>query len=298
LVIASYKKQKFEQRILLSIVLGIFLSWRGFLETLSYGQVDLLLGAGLLWITSSTIDSRKEGARGSAIFRVFLWALLLTVKPHMALILLPACLAFGWKECLRVLALTLVMYLLPTLWIGTDSMITLFREWIACLREQQGVAFMTGNINQAVGAVLARLSDQLESVGLLGALGILIYASVFGILALPNIRHSLCKEQSTEVKLCWMTYGISGYLLFSPLSWRWFVFLWVPVVAIISYLEEQSIKLLSAWALLAVLTNGAIAYLLGLSAADRVSFFGLYMWASCVLFLVTIVQLRKHQVVV
>ncbi|OFZ20118.1 MAG: hypothetical protein A2X94_09410 [Bdellovibrionales bacterium GWB1_55_8] len=284
-------KTDLQRRVLAALCVGVALSWQGFLETLSYGQVDLLLGAGILWITASTLDDSRRGTSRSSLFRVLLWALILIVKPHMLLILLPACFAFGWRECLSVLSATALMYVVPALWIGPTALLDLFREWFLCLREQQDYIFMIGNINQSMGAVTARLSGQLSAVGTFNTLFVGLYLVLSATLFV--LRRNRFGDGSKEEKLCWLAYGVSGYLLVSPLSWRWFVFLWVPLVAIMTYVDKKTLTPLLAWALLAVLTKKGVSPLLGVNFPDWVSFVGLYMWASFVLFSVAFSYLRR-----
>ena len=286
---------RLERQVLMALIIGILLSWHGFLETLGIGQVDLLLGAGLIGLATSVLNPSFEISQWSWIMRSFLCASILAVKPHMALAIFPFCFGMGWAECLGVAVTTLIIYFLPSMWIGLDPLVGLFREWVACLRQQQDVTFMIGNPNQAIGAVIARCLGHPDSVGLLNRVFLGIDFSVFLALAWPNLRKATNSGLGRKAQLLWLAYGISSYLLFSPLSWRWFVFLWIPVVAIIAYVDEKPLKLLSIWAFLAILNHSGMARLSGMAEGDGVSFFGFYMWASLALFVAVLVLLRQRQ---
>jgi hypothetical protein len=71
-----------------------------------------------------------------------------------------------------------------------------------------------------------------------------------------------------------MALGMSGYLLFSPLSWRWLVFFWVPIA--LTRMERPRVSL-AIWALLALATRVPFPN-------DGASAWGVFTWASLALF--------------
>ena len=281
-LLATYKNKN---QILFIIIIGIFLSWRGLFESLSYLQIDLLLGAAIVWITTSAIPTLGAHPKCPIFLRTLIWSLVLSVKPQMGIILLPAIFAFGIHEGLGIALATLFTYWAPSLWIGTESLFSLLHQWITCLRIQQDSAFMTSGLNQTAAAVIARLLHQTHAVGLLEIFCLTGYLLTVGWLAFPTIHRGIHYEKSQKIRLLWLAFGMSGYLVFCPLSWRWLTFLWVPIVAIIAALQTKPSRFTLAWLVLATLTKNGVANLFGLTAADGASQIGLYMWASTALFL-------------
>lgn len=264
-------------------VVAIALSWHAILETLSYGQVDLSLGAALVVILLPATGGQRDRSNGSKALRALLWGLILMVKPHLALVLASACVAFGWREGLRAAIATSAFLVLPALWLGPARLMALFGEWWNCLRVQQDAAFMTGNINQSLAAVLTRLMDRPQEFGALSALAVLAYLALISLFR-PVLRRRWGARGgiSPETKLALLACGLCGHLVFSPLSWRWGVFLWIPIVAIVASLQRSPLKLLP-WLVLATACVGPIASWLGLGRDDQVSFLGLSCWASLAL---------------
>ncbi len=259
-----------------AVIVATAFSWHGLLETLSYGQIDLVLGALLVLISPGPIGHSAHRSRPGQILRALLWAGVLMVKPPLALVLIPACLAMGWREGMRAAIATAVVLLIPALWLGPGALAELFGQWWTCLSVQQDAAFMTSNINQSFAAVLARLMVRQEEFGALSVLGVATYGALTLLLGL---RLRPLSGRSPEVRLGLLAFGLCGYLVFSPLSWRWGVFLWIPVVAIAAVLQRLPWKLLP-WLAIAFVSTGLVASWIGLGVNNQVSFLGLLCWAS------------------
>lgn len=275
-------------QVTIGILLGIIFGWHGFLENLGYGQADLLLGAGVIaYYTHVFTPEKKRWWRG------LLWALLLSTKPHLGLIWLPVGLIFGWRELAFTGGTAASIYLLPLIFQGWQAGLSMYISWFECLRQQQDVDFMVGNVNQALAAVIARILQVPASFGILERIGLGLY--LIGLLVLGYFKKT---SYDLSDRLLLISYGISGYLIFSPLSWRWFSFFWIPCVLILSscvFRKKEWIYSLLPWGILALFTKTSVwSRIPGLNAEDSVSYFGLYAWASASLFIATGVLLARR----
>lgn len=261
------------------VVLGTVLSWRGFLETLNYGQADLFLAGGFFFIVASGLSA------GRAVWRALIWALLLITKPHLGVLFLPAAFAFGWREGLRIAGVTLAAYLVPTLWLGPVGLLELFRAWANCLLVQQDIVFLTNTLNQSLGAVAARVFGVPALAGNFIAGFLAVYLLALGILAALAGKDSWWRGPREErVRLAWFGFGLAAYLAFSPLSWRWLIADWAPVLALAAALETR-VRFYLPWLAAALLSQKFVAEPLGLAAQDQISFYGFYALGSLGLYI-------------
>jgi hypothetical protein len=285
-------------RLVIGVLAGIALSWHGFLETLSYGQADLFLGSAWVFIMA-TFLSAPEGARGDRgaeassqwIARSLLVACILAVKPQFLVALLPLALIVGKRELLAAALLTAALYLAPAFTIGPQALIQQFQAWMECLRVQQDSAFLAANLNQSAASVLARWLGRPEWVGALGALGVVGFWLLFGKSVTDSGLHRRTRTLPWDAALGFFSLALAGYLLFSPLSWRWLTFLWVPLCMSVLALGAPA-RTLAPWAGLALLTQSRVSQWvgqwlkewLGLSEPDAISRWGVPCAASAALF--------------
>ncbi len=277
---------KTQGRSLWIIAIAILISWRGFIETLSYGQADLFLtSAFLFWAFSilySPLQRQKSPSTNFWITRAWIPALTLMIKPHFLLAFIPVFFLRPFREVFIYGVITVLAYLIPVFWIGPNRLLHLFGEWIKCLVQQQGPDFMSGNLNQSLAATLARLTGRIEWVGALSFILILGYL-ISTLIFLRRRRDALSIGDSRTTWLA-LAFGLSGYLLFSPLSWRWSIFNWVPVIGVLT-IEGRARPYLITWAFIALCTHGFIGKHLEILHVDAVSFAGLYCGASLVLWI-------------
>jgi len=253
---------------------SIALSWSGILETLNYGQVDLLLVAGAMGAVATS----------SVAARAAIWAAILAVKPHWGMVFLAVSIGGGAREFLKLSAAAALVYLAPIAWLGPSGWAGSLAEWVTCLRVQQDAAFMTSHLNLSLAAVLSRITGWTEGVGTLSAIGIGLDLVGLGWLLALRLRQG----ESLRFKLVALAFGLTGYLLFSPLSWRWFVFLWCPIVVTYASLGPRELGL-TAWAALAFLARFRF---FGALSAEDVHFAGVRAGATVALFVVLAEQVR------
>ena len=273
-------------RIALGMLAGIALSWHGFLETLSYGQADLFLGSAWVFMMATFLS-----APSGWIARSLLVACILAVKPQFLIALVPLVLVLGKRELLAAALCTAALYLAPAVTIGPQALIHQIQAWIDCLRVQQDSAFLAANINQSAASVLARWLGRPEWVGVLGALGVLGFWLGFGKSATRSGLHRRTGTLPGDAALGFFSLALAGYLLFSPLSWRWLTFLWVPLCTSVLALGAP-MRTLAPWAGLALLTQSRVSQWvgqwlnewLGLSEPDAISRWGVPCAASAALF--------------
>ncbi len=285
-------------RLVFGVLAGIALSWHGFLETLSYGQADLLLGSAWVFIMATFLPG-PDGAHGDRhaeassgwIARSLLVACILAVKPQFLIALLPLALVVRKRELLAAALLTAALYLAPVFSVGPKALIQQFQAWMDCLRVQQDSAFLAANINQSASSVLARWLGHPEWVGALGALGVLGFWLGFGKSVTRSGLHRRAGTLPWNAALGFFSLALAGYLLFSPLSWRWLTFLWVPLCLSVLALGAPA-RTLAPWAGLALLTQSRVSQWvgqslsewLGLSLPDAISRWGVPCAASAALF--------------
>ncbi|MBU6154888.1 MAG: hypothetical protein KGP28_11345, partial [Bdellovibrionales bacterium] len=175
-------------------------------------------------------------------------------------------------------------------WLGPSRLLELFQEWLRCLAEQQSPSFISGNINQSLAAAISRWLDLPEAVGVLSASALVIYSMCLIIIKSrqkPDLR-SLGPGQAN----LFLAFGLSSYLVCSPLSWRWAVFNWVPVVLVL-WRMKGSEKSLITWALIALLSQGFIGRHFDTLHEDAVSWFGLYALASLILWIASLFRILQ-----
>ncbi len=275
-------------------LIGVAIGWKGFLETVSYGQIDLfLLGACLLAFSPS--DKLKVG------FRTLLVGAILSIKPQLAILGLPFLMIFGLKQTLLAAITTFIFYSLPFLFLDFSETTTLFQSWVVVLQKQSSEV-LSNHINQNIGAVAARITGNVSSAGhfIYGGLGILAIFYLFLLFKhLNKISWTSNRASQKKEVFFWISFGLSSYLVFNPLSWRWLTFLWVPLLVFL-WLNVESRKLKHCiilsifWGFL-IKFQDPLNKITGVD--DATSFLGLFLVPSMIFWLISsYVLLSKKEV--
>lgn len=196
----------FERRRDLALLgLGLLLSWRGIIETLDFGQLELFGMGGILWAAFAQ-------ARGRAFSVGVALAFLPLFKPAWALLWLYFWLRAGPRRARLTLGLgggSIVGWgLLPLLMEGPERAIALTRAWVAQLGAQPAALFSGADVfNQNLFIACARWFGS----GL--GFGIALVVALSGVALLYARRARPWQEQIGP----WLIF----MQLLNPLAWRW-----------------------------------------------------------------------------
>jgi hypothetical protein len=212
----------------LTLLLGLSVSWKGILETLDHGQLELMI-FGLAILGGSQIRQRPLLAGlllGILPWLKFPWILLLMAG---LLLLTAGRLALHQKSAKAArlffsgfaFSSLLVGAAIPSLVFGTDRARELMREWIQLLIEQPVTALFSSEINQSAWASIIRWTGVEPLVA--GALVFLLLGLLLGALVsrpveLGPIR--LQQEHRAE-PLRWLSPWLVFIQLVNPFAWRW-----------------------------------------------------------------------------
>jgi hypothetical protein len=139
------------RRLLPVLVPAVVFGWHGLLEQFSYGQIDFILFA--MFAMAAIVAEQKRAAPLAAL----LMSLVLLTKPQMAIWMAYVLLVGNWRVIALRAAIFSFLFALPVVAWGPAKVFALLTEWKSVL-DQQSVEFMTGNHNQGLGAVVARLT--------------------------------------------------------------------------------------------------------------------------------------------
>lgn len=205
----------------LFLVLGLGLAWKGILETLDYGQIELFV---LMLVIVSTASFTRFTILSGAIIGMLPW-----LKLPLLFLAVPFVLAASrWqpdaegKPPLRRLKLFVSGFLLssvfwgaavPSLAFGPERALKLSQEWYQLLKEQPSALFAS-DINQSLWVTVFRLlgENHLVAYGISGIVGGLL----LGLLVLRR-PHTPTAQDS----FVWATPWLIMAQLVNPLSWRW-----------------------------------------------------------------------------
>ncbi|RZA08165.1 MAG: DUF2029 domain-containing protein [Proteobacteria bacterium] len=263
------------------LIVAIILAWKGVLETLSFGQIDLFILAAYLVIGGSAW-SPHHAKSGHRALRICLWVAILTAKPHFLFVWGITLFISPIVEAMMLAVAVLASYALPILWLGPASLNLQFRQWWNCLVEQQDASFMITNFNQSLSATMGRLAERADLVKHLG-LGLLAAFGLFLLWLFSRLprRALIAGIASQRARLLWWGFGLSSFLVFSPLSWRWLIAGWPPLVAIAA--GETRLRYLAPWMLFTLFTQSALVGPLGFLKIDGPSYYGLFCFGSLAL---------------
>lgn len=207
----------------LFLVVGVALSFRGILEALQYGQVELILF--FLLITASTLFSRWPFFTG-VLLGVLPW-----IKAPYGLMMIPFILAASRKEALpegqKATPLPRLQLLfsgivfssvfwgaaVPSLTFGPDRALALSIDWAKMMRLQPTTFFFVGT-NQSLWVAIERWFD-LRGLMEFGV-GSIVGGWLLGVLMMR--RPSSPSAQDTFI---WITPWMILIQLLNPLSFRW-----------------------------------------------------------------------------
>ncbi len=192
------------------LALGLALSWKGILETLDYGQLELLIFA--LAMGSGVLLNRVPGLSG------FFAGILPWIKLPWVLLAFPMLIASGKKGLRQFLSGYLLAWFVwgaavPSLAFGPEGAKALFQGWLAVLETQPAALYFSA-INQSLFVSALRWTG--GDVGI----GIGLVAAVAGWL-MGRMVLKLTTRGSSESPASWMTPWLIFVQLVSPLSWRW-----------------------------------------------------------------------------
>lgn len=203
------------------LFLGIALAWKGALETLTYGQVELLV---LMLVIVATATFTRFTIVAGAIMGMLPW-----LKLPLLFLLIPFVMAASrWqpdaegKPPLRRLKLFVSGFLLssvfwgaavPSLAFGPEKALKLSQAWYATLVQQPASVFVS-ELNQSLWITIDRLLDfdRLTAFGVSGILGGLL----LGLLVLRRPHTPTAQDA-----FVWVTPWLIMTQLVNPLSWRW-----------------------------------------------------------------------------
>ena len=247
---------------LLLIAAGAICGWHGYLEHFSYGQGDMILFTLFVAGVATTPKVSGDALAGA------LMSLLLITKPQAGILLAYFLVCRRWRMLAITAGGTLALLLAPVLGWGLTRQLQLFGQWWVVL-SQQSIEFLTGNLNQSVAVTLAW----------------------------PTAATAAPRNHARMAITTLLLYAVV-----SPLSWRWFTFLWLPAgvalavdaLALVPRPRVQ-LALLAAFALTGTLLQTFVAHALGIAEVDELSRIGLYTLGNCLLFLTACLTLYAQR---
>jgi hypothetical protein len=197
---------------------GVILAWKGILETLDYGQLELVIFgiAVLAFAIRRSVPLLAGVLAGTLPWLKLPWGLLLL---PLILVSTESLQKGGVKEKrTRIFITGYVLAALawgagvPSVLFGSNRAMELTREWIEILRVQPGDLYSTA-INQSLWSTLHRwISESQLAVGL-GLIGV---SWLLGRLVIRSLSTHLTREV-----FVWVTPWLILIQLLNPLSWRW-----------------------------------------------------------------------------
>jgi hypothetical protein len=283
----------------LLILFSLAAFWHGYLEHFSYGQVDFILFA--LWLMAFDLDCSNDDSTSRNTLISLLISASLLIKPQSAILLAFFLMQRKFKLLALTTLLTVILLFLPyPFWGG--RLFVYFAQWKNCI-EQQSIELLTGNLNQSLAAVLARISHHTSSM-MTWAKGFI----ALGASACIVFTYRKPLEASVEAKARLFCVCASLYLVLSPLSWRWLSFYWLPLGVVLGMdafnggKENRVLRAVLYFAFaLSLLLNKNIALHFGLEDTEPLSYWGFYgainlLLLSGALFSLFQIQKRKGRI--
>ena len=281
------------RRLLITLMVGAGIcAWHGYIEHFSYGQGDMILFALFIGaVATMPVISGDALAAG-------LMALLLIAKPQAGILLAYFLVCRRWRMLAFTAAGALILLVLPALGWGMARQNLLFSQWWVVL-SQQSIEFLKGNLNQSVAATVARgLSER----SLVQPLTMLAVAT--GALSALGVSwvwpHAATASPRNHARMAVTTLLL--YAVVSPLSWRWFTFLWLPAGVLIAVdaltlrpRPRLQLTLLALFAACGLLLQTFIAHALGIQEVDELSRIGFYTLGNCLLFTASCLTLYSQR---
>lgn len=209
-------------RDVLALLVGVILAWKGILECLDYGQVEIFIFPILIFATA--VFTRQTLLSGALI------GMLPWIKLPLLFMLVPFYFAASRRERAgkgkprhRRLKLFFSGFLLssvfwgaglPSLAFGPDRALKLSQSWFAVLRDQPQSLFLN-DVNQSLWASVGRWVHIDSHMAALGIAGILCGL----LLGLLIIRRPYAP--TAQDSFIWITPWLIMGQLVNPLSWRW-----------------------------------------------------------------------------
>ena len=269
-----------------ALVIALLLGFRGILETLGYGQVDLLLHSVVLIAYSRWLGGVSEKGKGLESILIGVgFAGVLVVKPPFLLLMVPFFLARNWTVA-GSMVLSLFAFLgIPFVMKGAGGGMALYSEWFALLQQQHTPEYLTGNMVQNLSATICRWFGILDQVHRIQHGIEILTLCFFGVLWFRRVR----------MTPGWILSFLPLHFLVYPVTYRTTLFSLIPVYLwlFFGYLHRRFtgitliLGLLSALLLLLATREGA--QILGIQDWDRLSALGIYAGAAILLWAASMV---------
>lgn len=204
------------------LVIGILLSWKGIVDCLEYGQVDLFL---LCLIIGMTALFTRYTVISGIIMGILPW-----LKFPMLFLLIPFTLAASRKQSsadpkppLRRLKLFYTGFIFSTVFwgvaapaiaFGPDQALALTQKWYSLLMTQPE-HFFAAEFNQSLWVAVERWIQALDPMAALGISGTL----GGWLLALLLIRRPI--SPTAQDSFIWVTPWLIIAQLLNPFAWKW-----------------------------------------------------------------------------
>ncbi len=203
----------------LLLFLGWALAWRGLLETLESGQLEILI-FGLAAV--SAVLLRRQPLLCGLIAGTLPWLKLPWILLLLPLILVNVPTLQGKGKKVRRVRLVFSGYLLawlmwgtaiPSLVFGSERAMVLTGQWITALTAQPASLYLS-RVNQSVWSATMRFFGEDPILGL--GLGACVAGVILGLLMMKAVRMLPNRDV-----LAWLAPWLLVTQLLSPLSWKW-----------------------------------------------------------------------------
>lgn len=201
-----------------ALLLGLVLAWKGILETLDYGQMELIIFA---IAAGAAVLHRRQPLIAGFLAGTLPWLKLPWLLLIVPLALVPKSVSTGVERKERRLRVLLSGYFLswffwgaalPSLVFGSERAKLLSQSWIAVLKAQPAGLYYS-DINQSFWISACRwVGHPQVAVGLVG---------VFATFFLYLLSARALKQTPGRDTLAWVSPWLLLNQLLSPLAWRW-----------------------------------------------------------------------------
>lgn len=264
----------------ISLLIALLLGFRGILETLGYGQVDLLLHSVILIAYSRWMGGFSDRWRGLESILIGVgFAMVVLVKPPFLLLMVPFFLERNWTVA-GSMALALIAFLgVPFVMKGGVGGTVLYSEWFALLQQQHTPEYLTGNMVQNLSASISRWFGVAKEVHRIQHGVEFLALCFFGGLWFRRVR----------MAPGWILSFLPLHFLVYPVTYRTTLFSLIPAYL---WLLWTIFKKRATWysrvpgllsAFLLLLATREVAQFVGIQDWDRLSALGIYAVAAFLL---------------
>ena len=244
---------------LIRLAIGFALAWKGLLECLDYGQLEILL-LSLFYFAFFSIEKKP-------ILSALALSIAALFKIHWGLLALPLIMIIFPKNRKRGVTFLSSLFgfslvfsgIVPLLYFGPEKLYSLYVEWFHILKIQPSWLYISPE-NQSLWAVsLKTSSPPLAWIG-----SFLAVVTSIGVTYKAKLNR---RDSKISLVLLWLL----TLLLVSPLSWRWsnLILILLPFSTFYALFKMQNVyaKLsMSVLILLYAIQQNPIARILGFSS--------------------------------